>query len=375
MSPFRTKDNPVYRTRVHDARGARYVRTLGTRDKAEATAVEVFVKKLRRDARFDVLARIIDGTLPALEAYHAALAGTLAQRMVDLSRHEQEADDADLSPLVSEWARLVRGKDYVRQVRHLIPEGVRFPASQFTRRTLSEFLANLPHANPTRNRYRTALMQFARWLVEREVLDANPVRDVRGYKEHDPRMVHYTRDEARALIRRLPPTHQLGEAFMAGAGMELGAVLALRRRDVDLATRRVMAHGTKNRWRKREVKVTEDWCWAIIAERVREYLPDAPLFPGAVASTWLREHKRACETAGVPVSTLHDWRHTYAVQALKDGIAPQTVRRQLGHAPGSLELERVYGAWLPKADADYAPRVATEMATPLTNLARTEGAK
>jgi integrase len=359
VSPFLSKGAKTYKGRAWDRAGNRYVRSLGTTSKAEANLVQAYLMECRRRRDWRTLDAVIGGRLPAIEAYHLALEGGLAKKLADIDAAEKEAAEPDLDPLVTEWARVATSDKYVRQVRSMIPEGKRYGLSQFTRKAVSTHLAGLKVSGPTRNRYRVALSQFARWLVEREYLDANPVRDVRGFKEHDPRMQFYTREEAQAVMRWLEYPVLALEAFMVGAGLEVGAVLRLRRRDVNIDTREVQVRGTKNRWRARAVRVTEDWAWQLLVGYVRQFTPDAPLFPRITERAALDAHKAACKAAGVAVTTLHDWRHTYAIQALKDGLPPQTVKRQLGHSPHSTMLERVYASWLPKTDADYAPRSAT----------------
>lgn len=356
MSPFRSPGAKTYKGRVYDRAGRRYVRSLGTRNRREAELIETFCARARERRDWRTLDAIIAGEVPAADAYYASLDGSLSDVLA--ARAEQAAMEAepDLDQLATEWASVARSAKYVRQVRTLIPYDERFPLSRFTRAAISKHLASLDCAEPTRNRYRVALSQFARWLVERDYLTQNPVRDVRGYREHDPRMVHYTRAEAESVVRRLPMPQRVAEALMAGAGLEWGAVAALHRRDVDLTTKEVHARGTKTRWRTRTVRVTEPWAWAIVRDYVKTLLPDAPLFPGLVERRALDAHKAACEAAKVAPSTLHDWRHTYAVQALRDGLPPQTVKRQLGHSPHSTMLERVYATWIPKADADYQTR-------------------
>ena len=47
----------------------------------------------------------------------------------------------------------------------------------------------------------------------------------------------------------------------------------------------------------------------------------------------------------------HDWRHTYAVQALRDGESPQVVAHQLGHKTAAT-VHAVYGRYVPIA-SDY----------------------
>jgi len=362
MSPFLKGDGKTYNGRFHDAAGRRYMRSLGTRSKREATLIETWGQQLRTRRDWRTLSAIIAGRVDASTAYYALLDGSLGAVLDALDVQSAEASEPDLDTLVGEWATSVRSAKYVVQVRTMIPAGRRFPVSQFTRRAISAHLAALGCADPTKNRYRVALSQFARWLVEREILPANPVRDVRGFREHDPRMVFYTREEARAVVQRVPFPQHYAEALMVGAGLEWGAVVGLHRRDVDLETREVQVRGTKTRWRTRTVRVTEAWAWLGIPEYLRFLPPDAPIFPPTMTHRRaLAAHKAACEAAGVTISTLHDWRHTYAIQALRDGLPPQTVKRQLGHSPNSTMLERVYGAWLPKTDEDYRPRIAGAM--------------
>lgn len=363
MSPFLSKGAKTYKGRCHDRAGNRYVRSLGTTSKAEANLVQAYLMECRRRRDWRTLDAVIGGRLPAIEAYHLALEGGLAKKLAELDAAEKEAAEPDLDPLVTEWSRVATSQKYVMQVRTMIPQGKRYGLSQFSRKAVSTHLASLKVSGPTRNRYRVALSQFARWLVEREYLDANPVRDVRGFKENDPRMMFYERHDALAVLHRLPKPYQAIEALMYGAGLEVGAVLRLRRRDVNTETREVQAKGTKTRWRTRTVRVTVGIAWQVFIEHLaRGFTPDAPLFPHITERAALDAHKAACKAAGVTITTLHDWRHTYAIQALKDGLPPQTVKRQLGHSPHSTMLERVYSAWLPKTDADYKPRIITTTA-------------
>ena len=134
--------------------------------------------------------------------------------------------------------------------------------------------------------------------------------------------------------------------MMCGTGMEWGAVAATRRRDVDLKPRTIHAHGGKTRFRDRIVRVTEDWCWPILERHLKLMHPDTPVVT-ITGRQALRAQLEACERLELPHHTLHDWRHSYAVAALKRRDDPQTVKRQLGHAPNSVLIYRVYGAYLP----------------------------
>lgn len=375
MSPF-LSNSRTYHGYVKRRDGSRVIRTLGTRDYKLAVQIQQWLNGLAR-ARSATAWATLDAIaeprgLRAIDAYDMAHHGTLEAWLTAQEDARRVAGEPDLEPLVLEWSRVATSHDYVRQVRSLIVPGVRFPVSGFSRKALSQHLAALPVSGPTKNRYRVAFYQFARWLIEREVLDANPVREVRGFGERDPRMTHYTHSETLAISRRLPAIHQVLEALMWGAGLEVSACLALRRRDINTDTREVMARGTKSRWRARTVRVTHPDAWALIEPYVRSHTPDALLFAGLTERGALDIHKAACRAAGVEVSTLHDWRHTYAIRELRAGMLAATVKRQLGHSPHSTMLERVYGAFVPAGDADYVTRNVTRGDADASSPARTK---
>ena len=114
----------------------------------------------------------------------------------------------------------------------------------------------------------------------------------------------------------------------------------------------VRAPGTKRINRNRSIYITEPWCWEIFGAWLHQQpaLPGAPVFTigydGAAAAL-----KRALDAAEIDDYKPHDWRHTYAVQALRDGLAAQTVAHQLGHKDATMVL-KVYGRFVPNR-ADY----------------------
>lgn len=378
MSPFKGDGQHVWKGRIYDRLGRSHTRTLGTEDEAEAVEFCKFLARMRKARRWDVLDILIARQMSVADAYDFDQAGelTAAIQSVAASAASRAAEDADvdLSPLVAEWSGVARSAKYVRQVRRLIPEGKRFPRSHFTRKRVSEFLATLRKVSrtgrllgnadaPTKNRYKAALMQFAKWLIERQVLDANPVRDVAGYSENDPRMIHYERADAMRLVKwHGDPRQRALEALMAGTGCEWGAAERVEATKIRAAKREVYADGPKNKqgrtvkWRKRWVRFTEDWAWDVFWEWAGQFAGATRVFAGLKEDAALTEHQKACEALGLQMSTLHDWRHTYAILSLDDGIKPATVRRQLGHSPHSTVLERVYAAHLPTTDADYEKR-------------------
>jgi integrase/recombinase XerD len=315
----------------------------GTTSEPLAREVKKMLRELKQNREWKILGGIVAKQVKLPDVFDAYQSDNLESITATL-------DDIDIEPLVAEWAKHANAK-YVTQVRRLIAEGQRFPASRFRRRTISVFLAGLPVSGSTRNRYKAALSVFAKWLVEREVIETNPVRDVKSAKPNPARMVWLSWKQARQLVAALPKPYRALEALMAGTGMEWSAIANTKRSDVDVETRKIHAQGTKNTHRNRVVKVTEDWAWNEFYPHLKTLHPNSPLFE--VSQDYaLDVHQAASKALGLEASTLHDWRHTYAVNWLKAGGKAAPLKRQLGHAPNSTVVERVYGVWIVD-DADY----------------------
>jgi integrase len=345
--PF--KNGSLWWTRVPRSDGRSVRVSTGTANKTTARAIESMVASLKARADFPLLDSVADGETALLTLY-SAFCGDSGPSDVKAS-----LDDVDLSPLVATWRatlerRQIRSADkYVAQVRELIPAGAVYPRSNFRRKNISEFLNGLEVTGSTRNRYKAALRQFGAWLVETEQLEHNPVVDVKGAKENASKIIWHDPTELKLLLGALEPPYRAFEAIMVACGMETQAVIGLRRRDVDLTAMTIRAHGHKNAWRNRVDRITEGWVVGIIAEYVKAFSPNALLFEGLDPYTPVREHVAACEAVGIQRSTIHDHRHSYAVNALKRGVPLHVVAHQLGHKDTTL-VQRTYGKFVPSAD-------------------------
>lgn len=323
----------------------------GSTVKAVAADVERMVRRMKGRREWDALEAVFDGLLSLADVYDADARGTLAEKLAELR-------DVDLDPLVAEWAKKANAK-YVRQVRALIVEDERFPASRFRRKVISEFLAGLTCSDPTKNRYRAALSVFAKWLVEREVIDANPVRDVAMYAERDPRMVWMTWEDAERVSFAAPRPYRVLFALMAASGIELGAALSLTRPDIDIETGTVHARGSKTAWRNRVIRY-EPWARTLIETHCMGLIGSTALFPAIRHRVLLDLFRDAQKAAGLSGHRLHDLRHTYAVNALRKGYKPTVVAHQLGHKDATM-VTKVYGRFVPD-ESDYV--VTNSVTTP-----------
>ena len=324
--------------------------TTGASDKRTANKIADMVKSLRDRREWVFLDAVCAKRLTLGRLYDAY------REDAGLRRFALEIDDVDLEPFVERWGEYLRARGtasaarYVHQVRELVKESHPFPRSRFTEKAIADHLTALPVSGSTKIRHRAALMQFAKYLREQGVLTVNPVREVRRAKANPPRMRYLEADEVTRLIGALPYPFKALEALMLATGLEWQACARLTRRDVDLAAGTVRAHGSKTAYRDRTVRIVQPWAVPIVEQHLRGLLPAAPVFPAGEHAALDAPHA-ACKAQGIAYCTLHDHRHTFAVQALRDGLSPMAVAAQLGHRDAYLTFT-TYGKFTPTA-ADY----------------------
>lgn len=356
--------------RVPRLNGPSVQRSLGIRGRdqreaAEAVCAFLWTLKSRRDEW--ILDEMAAGRVRVGEAYDAHRARRLerfiAERQAGLS-------DPDLEPMVDRWWRHMQARGrprlgtawkYVKQVRTLIPGGKPFPRSALTRRRISEWLDGLGITQP--NRHRAALSRFCGYLVERDLLPANPVHHVQAAAEHEPRCRYLSESETAAVLGALEEPFKTAHALMASTGMEISAVLALRRQDVAETPEglTVRARGTKRASRDRVVRIIGSGAERLLRARLAALLPAAKVFPSLTHANALAALRAACTAVGIADYRTHDWRHTFAVRELRAGRSLQVVAHQLGHL-NTIMAQRVYGRFVPEA-LDYAPRLLRQSAT------------
>lgn len=384
---------------VYRANGARRRITLETRDPHVAKQLQRMLDVLRDSHRWSILDAVFQDTLAIGEVYQAFS----ESRLVELEQRLRAApaDDRDLEPFVALWRdsmlksrrpSAATAEVYVRQVRTLLPAGVPFARSALTVARIAEWRDSL--SNPDKaarrrgaaqpNRFLAALSSFVGFLAERGIMTENPVSLVRRAREGDPRCTYLHREDAIALVDAMDDPWRALHALMAGSGMEISAALEVRHGDIDAGARTVRARGSKTASRDRTVKVTEDWAWDRVAAYVRAHrglrdaLLFAELFPVGSSRVQASDRSRrallaACTARGVAGFRQHDWRHTYAVQAVRDGMPLPLIAKQLGHQ-NTLMAQKVYGRFLPEASdyAAYAAKLASSVTPTVTPAASGE---
>lgn len=358
MKPFRADGRHAWKVRLALPGGRDRVCGCDTYSERTAKAMGAWAASLRRgqERRMDVYTAIVDGRVPLSQAY---------DRRGDLDGLMASLADINIEPFVAAWHAWKSGAKkgaasadkYEVQLRTLLRAGVPFLRSQMTSRAIRKHLAGLDVDDATRNRYKAAFSSFCRYLVDHDVLSANPVREIPGWPTGESRQVWYEMRDAQAVIGALPQPHAALEAIMCGACLEWQAIERLTLADVDPSARTFFARGTKHAWRTRTCKLLEifEWCWPYIEPMLGNRLPTARLFDGITERRAIEVHHAAVAGVKLVRSTLHDWRHTHLVLALKAGYPPIPLSRQAGHKDAHL-LWTVYGKHIPEL-SELRPRI------------------
>ena len=150
---------------------------------------------------------------------------------------------------------------------------------------------------------------------------------------------------------------------MMGVGLEWQVLARLCVRDVDLDAMTVSARGSKNYWRNRTARIADDWVVPYVRKVLKGKLPGALVFPDIRPESSIALHIDTCEALGLERTTLHDARHSFAVQKLRDGWPVSLVAHNLGHQDAYMVFKR-YGRFVPNM-ADFDHFATTPAATPV----------
>lgn len=365
MTPaFRSKGSEYFKARIRHPDGRRKIVGCSTTNRKAADAMWRWAESLFHD-NTPVSVRVLD----AIFGRRVTLAKAFHRRN-DLPGLLETVSDVNVEPMVETWhASKKAGRrgsasadKYLNQVRVFIPEGKPFYRSQFTRQGIVAFLRGLAVEDPTRNRYRAALASFGAFLRDEGVIERNPVDEIKGWGEGDPRTDFYTMDEAVRVVNRIAGLEERAAVALAiGAGVERQVLERIRAQDITLKgnTAEVWADGGKQQWRRRLTRIVPEFAWCIppIRDVLKNAHPDALIF----ARVCRDDHRlldaigAAAKAAGLRRLTLHDQRHTHAVGMLRAGYTAQVVAHQLGESNANL-VHKVYGRYAVD-ERDYGKQV------------------
>lgn len=208
------------------------------------------------------------------------------------------------------------------------------------------------------------LRTFFNWLIREEIISSSPMEKVPAVVARPDQIQPFTDEQLRALLQAAKTSnHRRRDAalmyFLLDTGLRATEVCSLRMQDVDCAGLRCTVLGKGNKHRTAHFgRAASKVLWQYLREEARE--ADSPLFlsdRGTRAGDPLTRSglfqliQRLGEKAGIQVARCspHTFRHTFAVQFLRNGGNTFTLKEILGHT--SLHMTNRYVAL---AQADIA---------------------
>jgi integrase/recombinase XerD len=197
-----------------------------------------------------------------------------------------------------------------------------------------------PITGRTLRNYWVACRSFYTWAkTELGVEDA--LAPIPAPKANSTQPDPFTKEEVQAIIRAAANIRdQAILTFLLDTGVRASELCSLKVADVDLQTGKVFVQGKGSKERHCYLgRATRRSLWLYLADREND--PDTPLFTThdgrPLQRHWLRELvANIGSRAGVPNAHPHRFRHTFAVQFLRNGGDIFTLQMLLGHS--SLEM-------------------------------------
>lgn len=307
-------------------------RSTGTPDPAIARKMARMCQELRDNQEWALLDAVLAGSLTLRDLYAAFAANQLA----DLKARLRAVNLVQLIPEWEAWVRADRGDTgtsaiYRGQVERLTGRDL-FTVADLTPARVQAWLASLAVSTGTRRKNLYALKSFVRFLLDRGILEQDPIATVRAPKKNPPRLRWETEANDLRIVLASPAHLQALFAFIKATGAEVSAALTAIRRDLDLEQGVAHVRGTKNERRNRHEAIIEDWALPIIRDHCRALTPNAPLWPGITRMMTHYHHREACRAVDVEDYTLRDSRHSWAVRCRKRGGSLEAIAEQLGHS-------------------------------------------
>lgn len=223
--------------------------------------------------------------------------------------------------------------------------------------TIRAFMASTGNVSKkTALNYHIGLSSLWTWMVSTGLVDHNIVRQVRPPKAETREIIPYNRDEIMALLQASAEGRQTERnraviLTLLDTGVRATEICELRMRDLSLSARSILVFGKGSKERRLRIS-------APTSDTIQGYLEVKP----SHRMLYLTEQNQPCNRhmirkmlervglrAGVPDVTAHRFRHTFAIESLRNGMNIYALQKALGHT--TLDMVKRYLA-LVQADLD-----------------------
>jgi integrase len=230
------------------------------------------------------------------------------------------------------------------------------PASALTP-TAAEAYSRKPAWKPqTRHAFLTTLVTAFRWAQRAGLTDCNPLLGV-----HKPAKVSrgmealLTPDDYAQLLDAATPPFRLFLKVLYASGARPGEVASITAEnfDADAGLVRLAEHKTAHKGTRRAIYLTPEAVALLVRQRERHQ--SGPLLRNNRGEAWTENAiglamRRTRERAGIPNAIAYGLRHTFATDALANGVPDAQVAELLGHS-GTAMLHKHYAHLGAKAQA------------------------
>lgn len=272
----------------------------------------------------------------------------------------------------------------------LIPWFGKLAISELTRKHVRDKLKLITAGNKTLANIQSVLRKALDDAIEDEAIQVNPLAGwcysvLEAPKEEDI-IDPFTKEEQIAILM-----HAAGQAhnliqFALWTGMRTSELVALNWTDIDFLRGIVMvskaltqasdkAEAPKTAAGRREVKLLQPALDALKAQKAHTWLKGEEVFQNPrTEQRWAGDQPirktmwtAVLKRAGVRYRYPYQTRHTYASMMLSAGEHPMWVSQQMGHADWTM-IARVYGRWMPDADAHAGGKAEEKFAAKKTDI-------
>ncbi|MCJ7534770.1 MAG: tyrosine-type recombinase/integrase [Anaerolineales bacterium] len=255
------------------------------------------------------------------------------------------------------------------------------PFESITVQQVENFLAHQNVSKKTILNYHIGLSALWTWAIKEELVEEHIIRRITRVKPEKKAIKPYTEDDIRTMLNVINQTnvysrpgkrdsfHRLPHAdrnraiiyILLDTGVRVSELINLNLHEVDLRNRRmyVMGKGSKERTIPFSPK-TGQVIWKYLTSRkdasLGEYLFTNNEGGELTRSRVLRILRTIGQRAGVMKVTVHRFRHTFAINYLRNGGDAYSLQMMLGHS--TMEMVKTYLA-LAQADLDKNHKLAS----------------
>ncbi|MEF9340976.1 tyrosine-type recombinase/integrase [Ralstonia solanacearum species complex bacterium KE101] len=278
--------------------------------------------------------------------------------------------------------------------RWVIPKFGKLALTELKRALIRDWLASIDAhkekkvSNKRLSNIQSCMRSALQDAADDELIDANPLA---GYTyaraerptdgQNDDEIDPLSPTEQAAVLAKLSDGHRNMVQFALWTGVRTSELIALNWSDIDfiggyVRVRRALtreakgvAEFPKTAAGRRDIRLLSPAAEALKAQKPLTFLTedDGPIFKTRAGEQFTGSHQiwriwqAALKRAGVRYRNPYQTRHTYASMMLSAGEHPMWVAKQMGHADWTM-IARVYGRWMPSADAEAGSRAVEKFA-------------